>query len=280
MRRPPRRRSSAHRTPRGRTLPVGTVGSWPPRPHPDPSSTPTTSSGSTTCSATRSGCCATPCAAGWATACSRTSRSGSTRATLPSRELAKELGDLGLLGHAPRGLRLRGRQLDRLRRRGAASWSSATAGIRSLVSVQGSLAMFPIWKFGSEEQKQEWLPRMAAGDAIGCFGLTEPDFGSDPANMRTPRQARRRRLGPQRHEDVDHQRRHRRRRGRVGARPTTASAASSCRPTRKGFTTPRHPPQAVAAGVDHLRAVARGRAGCPATRCCPRSRACAGRCRA
>jgi len=59
------------------------------------------------------------------------------------------------------------------------------SGARSFVSVQGSLAMFPIWKFGSEEQKQEWLPRMAAGEAIGCFGLTEPDSGSDPASMRT-----------------------------------------------------------------------------------------------
>src|ERR687892_719438 len=59
------------------------------------------------------------------------------------------------------------------------------SGVRSLVSVQGSLAMFPIWKYGSEEQKQEWLPRMAAGEAIGCFGLTEPDVGSDPASMRT-----------------------------------------------------------------------------------------------
>ena len=59
------------------------------------------------------------------------------------------------------------------------------SGVRSLVSVQGSLAMFAIWKFGSEEQKQTWLPRMAAGEAIGCFGLTEPDFGSDPAGMRT-----------------------------------------------------------------------------------------------
>jgi glutaryl-CoA dehydrogenase len=59
------------------------------------------------------------------------------------------------------------------------------SGVRSLVSVQGSLAMFPIWKFGSEEQKQEWLPKMAAGEAIGCFGLTEPDVGSDPASMRT-----------------------------------------------------------------------------------------------
>ena len=59
------------------------------------------------------------------------------------------------------------------------------SGIRSLVSVQGSLAMFAIWRWGSEEQKQEWLPRMAAGEAIGCFGLTEPDAGSDPGAMRT-----------------------------------------------------------------------------------------------
>jgi glutaryl-CoA dehydrogenase len=58
-------------------------------------------------------------------------------------------------------------------------------GVRSLVSVQGSLAMHAIWRWGSEEQKQEWLPRMAAGEAIGCFGLTEPDAGSDPGAMRT-----------------------------------------------------------------------------------------------
>ena len=62
---------------------------------------------------------------------------------------------------------------------------ASDSGIRSLVSVQGSLAMFALWKFGSEEQKNEWLPSMATGDAIGCFGLTEPDHGSDPANMRT-----------------------------------------------------------------------------------------------
>jgi glutaryl-CoA dehydrogenase len=62
---------------------------------------------------------------------------------------------------------------------------AADSGVRSAASVQGSLAMFPIWKYGSEEQKEEWLPRMAAGEAIGCFGLTEPDHGSDPASMRT-----------------------------------------------------------------------------------------------
>jgi glutaryl-CoA dehydrogenase len=59
------------------------------------------------------------------------------------------------------------------------------SGLRSMVSVQGSLAMFAIWRYGSDEQKREWLPRMAAGEVIGCFGLTEPDTGSDPASMTT-----------------------------------------------------------------------------------------------
>src|SRR5690606_11195219 len=62
---------------------------------------------------------------------------------------------------------------------------AADSGLRSLVSVQGSLAMYAIWKYGTQEQKNEWLPAMAAGERIGCFGLTEPDFGSDPARMRT-----------------------------------------------------------------------------------------------
>jgi glutaryl-CoA dehydrogenase len=59
------------------------------------------------------------------------------------------------------------------------------SGLRSLVSVQGSLAMFAIYRWGSEEQRKQWLPGMATGDVIGCFGLTEPDFGSNPAGMRT-----------------------------------------------------------------------------------------------
>src|ERR1700733_4000840 len=103
--------------------------------------------------------------------------------TLP-RELAPELGKLGLLGMHLTGYGCAGmgpiaygvtcREME-----------AADSGLRSLVSVQGSLAMFPIWKYGSEEQKQEWLPRMAAGEAIGCFGLPEPDHGSDPSGMRT-----------------------------------------------------------------------------------------------
>ena len=96
--------------------------------------------------------------------------------------------------------------------------------------------MFPIWKYGSEEQKQEWLPRMAAGEAIGCFGLTEPDHGSDPSSMRTHAK-RNGRAGPVRLQDVDHQRVDRRRRRGLGPAPRTASAASWSRRGTRGFTT-------------------------------------------
>src|SRR3954454_1134795 len=103
---------------------------------------------------------------------------------VPVRELAADLGKLGVLGMHLTGYGCGG--------------STATAyglvcqeleavdsGLRSLVSVQGSLAMFAIHRWGSEEHKREWLPRMAAGEALGCFGLTEPDSGSDPGSMRT-----------------------------------------------------------------------------------------------
>jgi glutaryl-CoA dehydrogenase len=100
------------------------------------------------------------------------------------RELAYELGKVGLLGMHLEGYGCAGASAVQY---GLAimELEYGDSGVRSLVSVQGSLAMFPIWKFGSEEQKQEWLPRMAAGEAVGCFGLSEPDFGSDPASMRT-----------------------------------------------------------------------------------------------
>jgi glutaryl-CoA dehydrogenase len=100
------------------------------------------------------------------------------------RELARELGDIGALGMSLSGYGCAGA--------GAVQYGlacleleAADSGIRSLVSVQGSLAMYAIHRFGSEEQKRAWLPRMASGEVIGCFGLTEPDHGSDPASMRT-----------------------------------------------------------------------------------------------
>jgi glutaryl-CoA dehydrogenase len=99
-------------------------------------------------------------------------------------ELAKEMGAMGLLGMHLDGYGTAGTS--------AVSYGLACreleagdSGVRSFVSVQGSLAMYPIWAFGSEEQKQQWLPPMASGEIIGCFGLTEPDAGSDPGAMKT-----------------------------------------------------------------------------------------------
>ena len=104
--------------------------------------------------------------------------------TVPAQELARELGGLGMLGMHLSGYGCAGAS--------AASYGlacmeleAADSGIRSLVSVQGSLAMYAIWRYGSKHQKEQWLPRMATGEVIGCFGLTEPDFGSDPGGMRT-----------------------------------------------------------------------------------------------
>ncbi len=100
------------------------------------------------------------------------------------REVAKGLGDLGLLGMHLTGYGCLGAN--------AVSYGLACreleagdSGFRSFVSVQGSLCMFPIHAYGSDEQKERWLPPMARGEVIGCFGLTEPDAGSDPARMRT-----------------------------------------------------------------------------------------------
>ncbi len=103
---------------------------------------------------------------------------------LPARELAVQLGRLGILGMHLEGYGCAGT--------GAVAYGLACqemeavdSGLRSLVSVQGSLAMYAIHRYGSEDQKQEWLPAMAAGERVGCFGLTEPDAGSNPGAMRT-----------------------------------------------------------------------------------------------
>jgi glutaryl-CoA dehydrogenase len=100
------------------------------------------------------------------------------------RGLAKEIGALGVLGMHLEGYGCAGMSATEY---GLAclELEASDSGIRSLVSVQGSLAMFAIWRWGSKEQKNQWLPQMAAGEVIGCFGLTESDVGSDPASMRT-----------------------------------------------------------------------------------------------
>jgi glutaryl-CoA dehydrogenase len=104
------------------------------------------------------------------------------RGEFPARELAKELGELGFFGM----------QLPGIGDLGSVAYGlveleleAGDSGLRSFVSVQSALAMHAIHAFGSDEQKAAWLPRMATGDAIGCFGLSEPDSGSDPGSMRT-----------------------------------------------------------------------------------------------
>ncbi|HJQ99012.1 MAG TPA: acyl-CoA dehydrogenase family protein, partial [Candidatus Polarisedimenticolaceae bacterium] len=103
--------------------------------------------------------------------------------TFPN-ELIPKVGELGLLGANLHGYGCAGL--------GAVAYGlimqeleRGDSGIRSFASVQGALVMYPIYAFGSEEQKKHWLPQLAAGKKIGCFGLTEPDFGSNPAGMKT-----------------------------------------------------------------------------------------------
>lgn len=104
-------------------------------------------------------------------------------ATFPA-ELVREMGDLGLLGMHLEGYGCAGTSAVAY---GLActELEAGDSAVRSFTSVQGSLVMYPIWEFGAEEQKQQWLPGMASGEIIGCFGLTEADSGSDPGSMRT-----------------------------------------------------------------------------------------------
>jgi glutaryl-CoA dehydrogenase len=104
--------------------------------------------------------------------------------TLPARELAQEFGALGVLGMHLNGYGCQGSTSSQYGLV-CAEVEAVDSGLRSLVSVQGSLAMYAIYAYGSEEQKQRWLPGMATGELIGCFGLTESDSGSDPGSMRT-----------------------------------------------------------------------------------------------
>jgi glutaryl-CoA dehydrogenase len=103
---------------------------------------------------------------------------------LPARDLARTFGSVGLLGMHLDGYGCAGTSATAY----GLAWrglEAGASGVGARGSVQGSLAMYAIHRYGSEEQKQQWLPRMATGEAIGCFGLTEPDHGSDPGSMRT-----------------------------------------------------------------------------------------------
>ena len=175
------------------------------------------------------------------------------------RELFPELAKLGLLGM----------HLDGYGLPGASSVAygltcmeleAGDAGVRSAVSVQGSLAMFPIWKCGSEEQKERWLPPMHTGEVIGCFGLTEPDAGSDPGVDADARAPRRLGLDPERREDVDHERHDRRHRDRVGAHRRRRDPRLHRREGHARLLRSRDPQEALAARLGDVGARPPGRA--------------------
>ena len=167
----------------------------------------------------------------------------------------REMGELGLLGatipeeYGGAGLNyvsygLIAREVERV-----------DSGYRSMMSVQSSLVMLPIFEFGTEAQKQKYLPKLATGEWIGCFGLTEPNHGSDPGSMITPRQEGAGRLQPFRQQDVDHQQPDRRCVRRLGqargrrprpdprlrAREGLARARARRRSTARSACAPRSP---------------------------------------
>ena len=183
-------------------------------------------------------------------------------------ELAHEFGDLGVLGMHLKGYGCAGASATSY---GLAclELEAADSAFRSFVSVQGSLSMFSIWAYGSPEQKEEWLPRLASGRAVGCFGLTEPDSGSDPGSMRTravrdggdwiltaPRCGSPTAAGPTWPP--------------CGPAPRRASAGSSCRAVR-----PASPPRTSGRSC---RCAPQSPPSWPSTRCgCPRQRPAAAR---
>ena len=168
-----------------------------------------------------------------------TCRAGSRRGRSTTRGPGQAVRRPRAARHAPRGLRLRRDERRRLRARLPGAGGRSTPASAAWCPCRGRWPCTPSGSYGSEEQKQDWLPRMAAGEAIGCFGLTEPDHGSDPGRHAHPRPARRLRLGARRPQDVDHQRLGRRRRRRLGADRGRASAGSSSPPTPPASARPR-----------------------------------------
>ena len=182
------------------------------------------------------------------------------------RELVPAVAELGLLGSSIHGYGCAGlnavsyglicQELER-----------GDSGLRSFVSVQSSLCMYPIYAFGSEEQKQTWLPRMARGEVIGCFGLTEPHGGSDPANMKTRRAPPGQGLGAERREDVDHERLDRRPRDRLGEDRRRHPRLPG-REGLQGFHDQRHQAQDEPARVGDFQPVLRQRRRARSRTCC------------
>ena len=166
--------------------------------------------------------------------------SSGTASAMPAfpRELIPEMAALGFLGANIEGYGCAGMSnveygliMQEIER--------GDSGLRSFVSVQGALVMYPILQYGSEEQKSRWLPRCSPAKAIGCFGLTEPDFGSNPAAMRTRAVRDGSRLGAQRRENLDHQRFDRGCRRSLGQNRRTAFAASSSNEARPASPHPK-----------------------------------------
>ena len=193
------------------------------------------------------------------------------------RELVPELAEARALRDAPRGLRPPRRERGRLRARlprargGRRRRPQRSSRCRARSRCTRSGAGAP------RSRRSAGCPRCTRGEAIGCFGLTEPDAGSDPGAMRTTRAPRRLRLDPERREDVDHERHDRRRRGRLGAHRRRRDPRLPRREGDAGLHRAGDPQEDLAARLGHVRARPPGRPRPRPTRCSRRSRRCAGR---